>query len=207
MLCLRVGFLRYTWHFFGPSSYSLQIAIGHGAPPNKCSTSHMAKKHNIRFSELWRVCVVADFPLDFPVVFTLSIIMIRLRYIIESCQSFQTMLFSGLRNISLQILHIVGPVWNENSHMLCQRLPSLSTTKRRLVLQNLPCLGLPALIGPPPIWRLLNKLHCKHLPNNEAQQWAILLTESLLQVVFCHNAVSVNFKYDIRVSKFTLFLL
>ena len=41
--------------------------------------------------------------------------------------------------------------------------------------------------------------------NNEAQQWAILLTESLLQVVFCHNAVSVNFKYDIRGSKFTLF--
>ena len=30
----------------------------------------------------------------------------RLRYIIESCQSFQTVLFSGLRNISLQILRI-----------------------------------------------------------------------------------------------------
>ena len=39
---------------------------------------------------------------DFPVVFTVSIIMIRLRYIIESCQSFQTVLFSGLRNISLR---------------------------------------------------------------------------------------------------------
>ena len=147
---------------------------------------------------------MADFPLDFPVAFTLSIIMIRLRYIIESCQSFQTVLFSSLRNILLQILHIVSPVWNEDSHMLCQRLPSLSTTKRRLVLQNLRCLGLPALIEPPPVWRVLNKLHCKHSSNNEALQWAILLTEGLLRVVFCHNAVSVNFKYDIRSSKFTL---
>ena len=42
---------------------------------------------------------MADFPLDFPVDFTVSIIMIRVRYIIESCQSFQIVLFSGLRNI------------------------------------------------------------------------------------------------------------
>ena len=66
---------------------------------------------------------MADFALDFPVVFTVSIIMIRLRYS-ESCQSFQTVLFSGLRKISLQILRIVGRVWNEGSRMLCQRLPS-----------------------------------------------------------------------------------
>ena len=49
-------------------------------------------------------CVVADFP----VIFMLSIIVIRLRHITESCQSFQTVLFSGLRNILLQILPIVG---------------------------------------------------------------------------------------------------
>ena len=44
---------------------------------------------------------MADFPPDFPDVFTVSIILIRLRCIIaiESCQSFQTVLFSGLRNI------------------------------------------------------------------------------------------------------------
>ena len=65
-----------------------------------------------------------EFPLDFPVVFTVNIIMNRLRYIIESCQSFQTVLFSGLRNISLQILRIVGRVWNKGSRMLCQWLPS-----------------------------------------------------------------------------------
>ena len=76
---------------------------------------------------------MASFPLDFSVVFTVSIIMNRLRYIIESCQSFQTVLFSGLRNISLQILRIVGRVWNEGSRMLCQWLPSPSTTTRRLV--------------------------------------------------------------------------
>ena len=70
------------------------------------------KKNNIRFSDLWRICVVADVPLDFPVVFTVSIIMIRLRYIIESCQSLQTVSFSGLKNISLQILRIVGRDWN-----------------------------------------------------------------------------------------------
>ena len=70
--------------------------------------NHMAKKNNIRFSELCRICVVADFPLDFPVVFTVSIIMTRFRYIIESCQSFHTVLFSGLRNISLQILLFFG---------------------------------------------------------------------------------------------------
>ena len=63
--------------------------------------SHGRKTHNIRFFELWQIWVVADFPLDFPVVFTISIIMNWLRYIIESCQSFQTVLFSGLRNISL----------------------------------------------------------------------------------------------------------
>ena len=84
--------------------------------------------------------------------------------------------------------------------MLCQRLPSPSTTTRRLVLQNLPTLGLPALIRPPPIWRVLNKLRCERLPNNEALQWAILSTQSLLRLVFCHNAVSVNFKHDIRSS-------
>ena len=111
------------------------------------------------------------------------IIKIQHRYIIESCQSFQTMLFSGLRNTSLQILHIVGQVWNERSRMLCQRLPSPSTTTRRLVLQNLPSLGLPALIRPPPIWRMLNKLRCERLPNNEALQWAALSTQSLLRVV------------------------
>ena len=53
---------------------------------------------------------MADFPLDFPAVFTVSINMIRLRYIIESCQSLQTVLFSGLRDISLQILPIIGRV-------------------------------------------------------------------------------------------------
>ena len=144
--------------------------------------------------------------MDFPVVFTVSIIMIRLRYIIESCQSFQTVLFSGLRNISLQILRYVGRVWNEGSRMLCQRLPSPSTTTRRLVLQNLPSLGLPALIRPSPIWKMLNKLRCERLPYNEALQWAILSTQSLLRVVFCHNAVSVNFKHDVRGSKFTLII-
>ena len=60
---------------------------------------------------------MADFPLDFPVDFTVSIIMIRLRYS-ESYQSFKLCLFSGLRNISLQILRIVGRVWNEGSRML-----------------------------------------------------------------------------------------
>ena len=135
---------------------------------------------------------------DFSVDFTLNIIMIRLRYVIESCQSFQTVLLSGLRNISLQILRIVGRVWNEGSRMLCQRLPSPSSTTRGLVLQNLPSLRLLALIRPPPIWRVLNKLRCERLPNNEALQWAILSTQSLLRVVFCHNAVSVNFKHDIR---------
>ena len=149
---------------------------------------------------------MADFSLDFPVVFTVSIIMIRLRYIIESCQSFQTVLFSSLRNISLHILRIVGRVWNEGIRMLCQRLPSPSTTTRRLVLQNLPFLGLAALMRPPPIWRVLNKLRCEHLPNNEALQWAILSTQSLLRVVFCYNVVSVNFKHGIRGSKFTLMI-
>ena len=129
---------------------------------------------------------MADFPLDFSVVFTLSIIMIRGRYIIEGCLSFQTVLFSGFRNISLQILR------NVSSRMLCKRLPSPSTTTRRLVLQNLSCLGLPELIGSPPIWRVLNKLRCERLPNNEALQWAILSTQSLLRVAFCHNAISVS---------------
>ena len=69
-----------------------------------------------------------------------------------------------------------------------------------------PLWGLPALIRPSPIWRVLNKLPCERLPNNEALQWAILSTQSLLRVVFCHNAVSVNFKHDIRGSKFTLII-
>ena len=116
------------------------------------------------------------------------------------------MLFSGLRDISLQVLRGVGRVWNEGSRMLCQRLLSPSTTTRRLVLQNLPSLGLPALIRPSPIWRVLNKLRCERLPNNEALQWAILSIQSLLRVLFCHNAVSVNFKHDIRGSKFTLII-
>ena len=138
-------FLRYTRHFFEQSSYSLRIAVGHRAPPNECSANHTAEKYIIFVS----LSCVADFPLDFPVVFTVSIIINRLRYIIESCQSFQTVLFSGLRNISLQILRIVGRVWNEGSRMLCQWLLSPSTTTRRLVLQNLPSSGLPALIRSP----------------------------------------------------------
>ena len=116
------------------------------------------------------------------------------------------MLFSGLRNILPQILRIVGRVWNGGSRMLCQRLPSPSTTTRRLVFKNLPSLVLPALIRSPPIWRVLTKLRCKRLPNNEALQWVILSTQSLLLVAFCHNAISVNFKHDIRGSKFTLII-
>ena len=121
----------------------------------------------------------------------------------ESFQSLQTVLFSGLRNISLQILRIVGRVWNEGGRMLCQRLRSPSTTTKRLIKQNLPSFGLPALFRPHLISRVLNKLRCERLPNNEALQWAVLSTQSLLQVVLCRNAVSVNFKHDIRVSEFT----
>ena len=116
-------------------------------------------------------------------------------------------MFSGLRNISLQILRIVGRVWNEGSRMLyMSKATSPSTTTRRLVLQNLPSLGRPALIRPPPICRMLNKLRWERLPSNEALQSAILSTQSLLRVLFCHNAVSVNFKQDIRGSKFTLII-
>ena len=43
--------------------------------------------------------------------------------------------------ISLQILRIVGRVWNEGSRMLCQWLPLPSTTTRRLVLQNVTLFG------------------------------------------------------------------
>ena len=62
------------------------------------------------------------------------------------------------------------------------------------------------MIRTPPIWRVLNNLRCERLPNNEALQWAILSTQSLLRAVFCHNAVSVNFNHDIRGSKFTLII-
>ena len=120
-------------------------AVRNRAPPNECSANHMAEK-TIMFVSL----SCADFPLDFPVVFTVSIIMNRLNYITESCQSFQTVLFSGLRNMSLQILRIVGRVWNDGSRMLCQWLPSPLTTTGRLALQNLFSLGLPALIRSPP---------------------------------------------------------
>ena len=116
------------------------------------------------------------------------------------------LLFSGLRNISLQVVRDVGRVWNEGSHMLCQRLPSTSSTARRLVLQNLPSLGLPALIRPSPVWKMLIKLRCERLPSNEALQWAILSTQSVLRVVFCHYAVSVNFKHDISGCQFTLII-
>ena len=176
---LALWFLRYTRYFFGPSSYSLRIAVGQRAPPNECSANHMAEKTIIFVSLSCCGC----FPLDIPVVFTVSIIMNRFRYIIESCQSFQTVLLSGLRNISLQTLSVVGRARNEGSRMLCQWLPSPSTTTRHLVLQNLPSLGLAALIRSPPIWRVLNKFRCELLPNNEALQWAILSTESLLRRV------------------------
>jgi len=58
---------------------------------------HSAFLRAVELQSEWRICVVADFPLDFPIVFTVSVIMTWLRYIIESCQSFQTV----LRNISL----------------------------------------------------------------------------------------------------------
>ena len=99
---------------------------------------------NAVLSFLW---VVTDFPLDFLVVCTVNIIIIRLIYRIESCHSFQTVLFSGFRNISLQSVRIVGRVWNEGSRMLCQRLPSASTATSRLMSQNLPNVsGLIALL-------------------------------------------------------------
>ena len=141
--------LRYTRHFFGPSSYSLRIAVGHRAPQNECSANHMAEK-TVIFVSLSCGGFSSGFSCCFHGKYHSTIIMNRLSYIIESCQSFQTVLFSGLRNISLQILRIVGRVWNEGSRMLCQWLPSPSTTTRRLVLQNLPSLGLPALIRSPP---------------------------------------------------------
>ena len=108
MLRLAFRFLRYNRYLFGPSSYSLRIAFGQRGPPNKSSANYMAQKTIIFVS----LSCCRYFPLDFPVVFTVSISMNRFRYIIESCLSFQTVLFSGLRNISLQILRIVGRVWN-----------------------------------------------------------------------------------------------
>jgi len=82
-----------------------------------------------QYSFLW---VVADFPLDFPIVFTVSITMIRLRYIIESCQSFQTVLFSGLRNILLQLLRIVGRVCSEGSRIIIDYNKEFGLTKSPL---------------------------------------------------------------------------
>jgi len=119
MPCGLVSKVHYA--FLQLSRYSLWTAVGHRAPPNECLANHKAEKNNIPFFNLWRTCVVADFPLDFRVVFMVSIIMIRLRYIIDNyCHSFQTVLFSGLRNISLQILCTVGRVWNKGSRMLGQ---------------------------------------------------------------------------------------
>ena len=79
------------------------------------------------------------------------------------------------------------------SLLLCQRLPSPSTTTRRLVLQNRPSLGLPVLVRPPPIWRVLNNPPCERLPNNETLQWAILSTQSLLRVVLCYVCLMITF--------------
>ena len=174
MLYLAVSFLRYTGHFFGPSSYRLRSAVGHRAPPNECSANHVAEKkntHYIRFSELWRICVVADFPLDFLVVFKVTIIMIRLRYIIKKLSELSNCVVLWFE----KQLRILGRVWNEGSRfLLCQRVAAPSTTTRRLMSQNLPSLVLPALIRPPPIWRVLNKLRCESLPNNEALQGTML---------------------------------
>ena len=52
MLCLAVWFLRYTRHFFGPSGYSLRIAVWDRAPPNECSANHMAEKKKTIFVSL-----------------------------------------------------------------------------------------------------------------------------------------------------------
>ena len=169
----------------------------------ECLSSPHSKCYALRFG-FWGILVIssADFPLDFPVVFmiTVTITMIRLKYIIESCQSLQTVLFSGLRNILLQILRLVGRVWNEDSRRLCQRLPSPSTTTKRLVLQNLPSLGLPALIRPPPIWRVLNKLRCERLPNNEALQLAQYYRPKASYVLYSAVMLSHSF------CKFTLII-
>ena len=73
------------------------------------------------------------------------------------------MLFSSFRNSSLQI-PIVGRVWNESSRMSKATI-TIDYYKAFGVTKS-PSLGLPALIRPPSIWRVLNKLRCERLPSN-----------------------------------------
>ena len=70
---LRLGF----WGTIGISS-GRRVTVFELPSDTKCHRMNAQlitwqKKHYIRFSELWRVCVVVDFCLDFPVVFMLSI--------------------------------------------------------------------------------------------------------------------------------------
>ena len=156
----------------------------------------LQKKHNIRFSEFWRICVVADFPLDFPVVFTVSIIMIRLRYIIESCQSFQTVLCCCLLWEIFRFRFFALSVEFGTKAVACYVKGYHHNRLAQGVWSSKPPLFGAACIDQASSY--LEGAEQAPLPSNEALQWAIL------RVIFCHNAVRVNFKHDIRGSKFTL---
>ena len=108
----------------------------------------------------------------------------RLRQFQKSCQSFQGVLFTGVRTFSLQIYRIVFDCFNRVPLALQRWLSSAIT--RRLVLRKPPTLKLPlqASIRSAPIWRMLNELRCQLISNNQTLQWVPFLTICLIRRVF-----------------------
>ena len=147
MLCLAVWSLRYTRHFFGPSSYSLGTAVGHRAPPNKKKTIFVSLSCGGPSSG-FSCCFHGKYH-----YYSIYIYYLKLA---------EAVLFSGLRSISLQI-PIVGRVWNEGSRMSKATI-TIDYYKAFGVTKS-PSLGLPAFMRPSPIWRVLNKLRCERLPS------------------------------------------
>ena len=123
----------------------------------------------------------------------------------------QIIISSISSNNNLPVINYVEKIGKENQLYWWNALVFSISTQRQVATcgacaMTYPSLEQPALISSLPIWRVLNKLRCERLPNNEALQWAVLLTQSLLRAVFCNSAVSVNFKHDIMGSKFTLII-
>ena len=141
---LRIGF----WGTLGISSgrrVTVFDSVGHRAPPNEDARLNRMAEKTIIFVSL----SCGGFS-GFPVVFTVSIIMNRLRYIIESCQSFQTVLLSGLRNIPFasDSSHCRSSLERRQSHVMSMATITIDYYKA-FGLTNLPSLGLPALIRSP----------------------------------------------------------
>ena len=122
------------------------------------------KKHNIRFSELWRIFLL--FSRQLSSWFDLDILLKVVKAFKLCC------------SLVWDSSHCRSSSERRQSHVMSKAIITIAYYKA-FGLTVSPLFG--AACIDQASWRVLNKLRCERLPNKEALQWTILSTQSLLR--------------------------